>query len=40
MEENSKFYGGMYFWGSGVGEKEKGGGKRIEVFLGYVWEGM
>ena len=28
VKENSKFYGGMYFWGSGVGdfwvEEEKG----------------
>ena len=21
VEENSKFYGGMYFWGSGVGRE-------------------
>ena len=28
VEENSKFYGGMYFWDYGVG------------FLGYVGEGM
>ena len=40
MEENSKFYGGMYFWDYGVGrEREKGEGGGVG-FLGYVWEGM
>ena len=35
VEENSKFYGGMYFGVLGWGEKEKKkGGKRIEGFLG------
>ena len=28
VEENSKFYGEMYFWGSGVG-REKIGGREI-----------
>lgn len=37
VEENSKFYGEMYFWDFGVG-KEKNR-ERIG-FLGYVWEGM
>ena len=36
MEENSKFYGEMYFWDYGVGrEREKG--ERIG-FLGKRWK--
>lgn len=35
VEENSKFYGGMYFWDYGV-EREREKGEGIG-FLGYVW---
>ena len=38
VEENSKFYGGMYFWDYGVGREKNR--ERIGGFLGYVWEGM
>lgn len=37
VEENSKFYGEMYFWDYGVGREKNR--ERIGV-LGYVWEGM
>lgn len=36
---NLKFCGEMYFGDCGVG-RERERGKRIEGFLGYVWEGM